>query len=154
MTERFAIGIALVICLAAGLVLVPPAVISRQAQAASEPQADRDRSPVDLALTPDGRWLVVANQTSDSVSLVSVRDGEVVSEVACGKRPSAIVVTPDGRRALASATYSGELWVFELDGPRLRPAGVVRLGFEPRGIAVASSALQNIAGMTTSEAKM
>lgn len=136
MTERVAFGIAPAACLAVALVFVGPVAAPRQACAAPHAQPNRDRSPVDLAFSPDGRWLVVANQTSDSVSLVRTDDGKVVSEVASGKRPSAIVFTPDGRRALASATYSGELMVFELDGPRLRPAGVVRLGFEPRGIAV------------------
>ena len=136
MTERVAFGIAPAACFAAALVFVGPAAAPRQACAAPHAQPNRDRSPVDLAFSPDGQWLVVANQTSDSVSLVRTDDGKVVSEVASGKRPSAIVFTPDGRRALASATDSGELRVFELDGPRLRPAGVVRLGFEPRGIAV------------------
>ena len=70
------------------------------------------------------------------MSLVRTSDGAVVSEVACGLRPSAIAVTPDGRRALVSATYSGQLVVFALDGDRLQAAGSIHLGFEPRGIAV------------------
>lgn len=131
---------AILLCLAAALAAKVTSRAPRKAQAAPEPGGLRDRSPVDLALSPDGQWLVVANQTSDSVSLVRTSDGAVVDEVECGKRPSAVVITPDGRRALASATYGGQLRVFELDGPRLRPAGVVDLGFEPRGIAVSPDA--------------
>ena len=118
--------------------LVPHATEPGRALGAAEgPKAvTEDRSPVDLALTPDERWLLTANQTSSSVSLVRVADGVVVAEAACGKHPSAIVVTPDGRRALVSGTYSGELTVLAVDGPTLRPAGSIRLGFEPRGIAV------------------
>lgn len=107
---------------------------SRAADATIGPEVDR--SPVDLAFTPDGRRLFVANQTSGSLSLVDVEDGVVVAEVACGERPAAVVVSPDGRYALASATYSGELRRFAIDGSRLEPAGEVRLGFEPRGIAI------------------
>ncbi len=95
-----------------------------------------DRSPVDLVLTPDEAWLLTVNQTSASVSLVRASDGVVVSEVACGRHPSAIALTPDGRRALVSATYGGELAVFSLQGEKLAAAGSVWLGFEPRGIAV------------------
>lgn len=95
-----------------------------------------DRSPVDLALSSDGQWLLSANQTSNSVSLVRVSDGTVVSEIACGRHPSAIVLTPDGRRALVSGTYSGELSVLAIENGQLHAAGSVRLGFEPRGIAV------------------
>jgi YVTN family beta-propeller protein len=94
------------------------------------------RSPVDVVLTPDGQWLLTANQTSDTVSLVRAGDGTVASEVACGKHPSAIALSPDGRRVLVSGTYSGELNVLAIEDGRLQAAGSVRLGFEPRGIAV------------------
>ena len=43
-----------------------------------------DRSPVDLALSPDGRWLVTANQIANTVSLIDTDSGELVDEVACG----------------------------------------------------------------------
>ena len=86
------------------------------------PAIQGDRSPVDLVLTPDEKWLLTANQTSDSVSLVRIADGAVVAEVACGKHPSAIALSPDGRRVLVSGTYSGELCVFALEGESLRPA--------------------------------
>ena len=36
-----------------------------------------DRSPVDLAIARHGKWLVTANETSNSVSLVNTRDGKV-----------------------------------------------------------------------------
>ena len=66
--------------------------------AGEKPSVDVDRSPVNLALTPDGKWLLTANQTADTVSLVRIADGSVAAEVACGSHPSAIVITPDGRR--------------------------------------------------------
>src|SRR4051812_40450519 len=47
-----------------------------------------DRSPIDLVLTPDEKWLVTANQASNSLSLVNVADGVVVSEVPCGRKPA------------------------------------------------------------------
>ena len=87
-------------------------------------------------LTPDEKWLLTANQTSDSVTLVRLSDGLAVEEIACGKHPAAIALTPDGRRALVSATYSGQLHILAIDGEHLRAAGSIRLGFEPRGIAV------------------
>ncbi len=95
-----------------------------------------DRSPVDLALTRDGEWIVVANQTSHSVSLVRSSDGTVVDEVRCGVRPTAVVFTPDEQRVLVASSHSGELTVFRRENNRLHLLATVDLKHEPHGIAV------------------
>ncbi|MGH7339851.1 MAG: YncE family protein, partial [Candidatus Rokuibacteriota bacterium] len=56
------------------------------------PQAEPDRSPNDLAVSPDGRWAVTANRTSDSVSLVDLNEGKVVAEARVGRRPFAVAL--------------------------------------------------------------
>lgn len=111
-----------------------------------------DRSPVDVVLTPDEQWLLTANQTSHSVSLVRTATGEVVAEAPCGQRPSALALTPDGKRVLVSGTYSGEVSAFDLAGEKLQPAGSVRLGFEPRGIAIAPDGQLAYIALTTAHA--
>jgi len=98
--------------------------------------AEPDRSPVDLVLTSDEQYLLTANQTADSVSLVNILSGRVVAEAACGHRPSGLTLTPDGRRVLVTGTYSGDLTVLELHGERLTHSAKLHLGFEPRGVAV------------------
>ena len=113
-------------------------------------QPARDRSPVDVVVTPDERWLLTVNQTSDTVSLVRASDSVVVSEVPCGRHPAAIALTPDGRRALVTATYSGELTIFEIDAGRLCPTGSIHLGFEPRGLAVSPDAALAYVALTAS----
>src|SRR5262245_12327042 len=122
--------ILVVVCLSAALLPVAPRAAAPPAPAVP------DRSPVDLALTRDGRWLLTANQTSGTASLVRLADGAVVQEVACGKRPSAVALTPDDRTALVSATHDGELVFLDREEGLLRKSGSLRLGFEPRGIAV------------------
>ena len=138
MIRRFASGIALLL-LASGLPQSRSSAAELNAAVASESRLDTslDRSPVDLALTPDQKWLLTVNQTSDSVSLVRLGDGLVAREISCGKHPSAIAVTPDGQRALVSATYSGQLQILAIDGDQLQMVGSIALGFEPRGIAIA-----------------
>ena len=37
--------------------------------------AETDRSPSDLTLTPDGQWVVTANTTSGTASLVDLKNG-------------------------------------------------------------------------------
>ena len=56
----------------------PPAPVFAVEQPPGDADSSRslrtDRSPVDLAMTPDGRWIVTANQISDSVSLIRLAD--------------------------------------------------------------------------------
>lgn len=95
-----------------------------------------DSSPVDLVLTTDESRAVIANQTANSISLIDLTSGKVLSEAPCGERPSNVALTPDGRQVLATATYSGELIIYDLADDRLKQSGSVNLSFEPRGVAV------------------
>src|SRR5688500_10259973 len=71
-----------------------------QARGAEVKAAELDRSPVELVLTADEKWLLTANQTADSVSLIDLTTGKVAAEVPCGRRPSAIVLTPNEQHVL------------------------------------------------------
>src|SRR6266852_8692975 len=73
------------------------------------------RSPIDLAVLPGGRFVLTANHTADSVTLIDLKDGKVVVEQACGRRPAAVAVSPDGRRAAVSNLWSGTVSLFEID---------------------------------------
>jgi YVTN family beta-propeller protein len=117
--------------------------------AADEPAAQPDRSPVDLILTADEQWLLTANQTSNTVSLVDLSSGKVRAEVPCGRRPSALALTPDGKTVVATGTDSGDLTLLTLRGDRLEPAGKVSLGFEPRGVAISPDGLLAYVALTT-----
>jgi len=59
-----------------------------------------NRSPVDLVLTPDEAWLVTVNQSSTPCRWSTWESGQVVDEVACGRRPSALALVPNGHRVL------------------------------------------------------
>src|SRR5687767_733043 len=109
------------------------AILSLSAWAAAE---EPHRSPVDLALSPDGKWIVTANQSSNTASLVRVEDGQVVAETPVGEHPSAVVFTADGRLALVTGSYSGDLTLLKIEDEKLERIGNVRLGHEPYGVAV------------------
>jgi DNA-binding beta-propeller fold protein YncE len=98
---------------------------------------DVDRSPVDLVLTPDERFLITANQTSSSLSLVNVVTGRVVHEVACGEHPTALAMLPGGNRVIVSCGYSGTVEAFDVSPTALKRVTTVDIGFYPYGIAVA-----------------
>ena len=80
-------------------------VLGDEPNGAGEP----DRSPIALALTADGRRLLVANQTAGSVSWVDPVAGRVVSELKTGDRPSGVAISPDGMTGVVAHWYGYDL---------------------------------------------
>lgn len=109
-----------------------------------------DRSPVDLAISPDQHWIVTANQTSDSVSLVHVAGQRVVDEIACGSRPVDIEFLPDGDRFLVTTQWSGTVEAFEIENDRLRKIASIDVGYDPHGVAIAPDGDKAYVGLVAS----
>jgi DNA-binding beta-propeller fold protein YncE/cytochrome c len=107
-------------------------------EAAANPVANpaRDRSPVDLALSADGTWLVTANQSSSTASLVRTADGKVLDEATVGQRPTSMAICPDGRHVLVSGSRSHDLTLLEVANGELAHRATIAVGYEPHGIAV------------------
>jgi DNA-binding beta-propeller fold protein YncE len=103
----------------------------------SEPKAEPHRSPIDLALLPGGKRALTANYPSDTLSLIDLDAGKVLHEAACGKKPSAVACSADGRRAAVSNLWSGSVSLFTLDKDELKPAGEITVGPLPRGLVFA-----------------
>src|SRR5688500_1723480 len=99
---------------------------------ASQAPAGPDRSPLDLALSADGSCAAVANSTSDSVSLVALAAGTVVSEVSVGRRPFAVALS--GSRAAVTNLLDDSVTILEL--PKLAVVVTIPVGDEPRGVVL------------------
>ena len=108
--------------------------------ASSMQAADVDRSPVDLVVSPDDTWLVTANQTANTISLVRIDDGDVLQEVAAGEHPTAIALAADGKTIAVTSRDSGEVRRFRVEGDRLVEAGTTFVGFHPHGVAFSPDA--------------
>jgi YVTN family beta-propeller protein len=83
--------------------------------------ADRVRltpgdEPVALALTPDGRVLLCANRSSNSVSLIDPVSRFEQARVAVGGGPGAITLDRTGRRAFVVNTQSNSISVVDVGG--------------------------------------
>jgi len=118
-------------------ILVCACVLLAQRSPAAKPEAakrDSNRSPVDLVLSADEVWLVTANQTADTISLVEVSSGRTAREIACGAHPSALA--SHGDTLLVSCSYAGTLERFQWRGGSLEPVAKIALGFEPLGVAI------------------
>ncbi len=94
-----------------------------------------DRSPLDVALSDDGRWALSANAGADSVSLVDLSTGKAVAELPVGRRPASVAFA--GRRAVVSLLRAGALALLDVQPPSLTLLAVIPVGEEPRGVAIA-----------------
>jgi YVTN family beta-propeller protein len=95
-----------------------------------------DRSPTDLALLPGTTRLLTTNQTADTVSLVDFASGNVLSEVPVGHRPFAVAVTPDGKQAVVTNTWSNSVTLLKIGPATLTVKKTISIGIEPRGVAI------------------
>ncbi len=127
-----------------------PRTDDRLPESSSIPEK-KDRSPVDLVLTIDERWLLTANQGTGTVSVVETASGKVVAEVPCGEKPQALALTADNRLLLVSNTWSGDVAAFRFDPDNgaLQPDRKVHLGFEPRGLAISPNGREAYVALTT-----
>lgn len=94
------------------------------------------RSPFDVAFSPDGKTLAVADRTAGCVAIINAADNKILREVAVKGEPTGLVWAANGAR-LYLADYQTAS-VVEIDpaaGKILRRFGV---GHSPMGLAIAA----------------
>jgi YVTN family beta-propeller protein len=102
-----------------------------------EAKPELHRSPVDLAVLPGGARALTANHTSNSVSLIDLANGKVLAEAPCGKQPSAVACSRDGKRAAVANLWSNTVTLLEVNDTALKVIGEASAGVYPRGLLFA-----------------
>lgn len=98
--------------------------------------------PIDLAITPDGRFVYAVNFNDNTLSQYTVgADGQLSAmspvQVATGIGPSAIAITPDGLHAYVANYSGGTVGVYDIaSNGALTLATTVSLAGGPRQIAI------------------
>ena len=93
---------------------------------------ERYLSPIEMALSPDGRMLYVVCEGSDEVRVVDTQSGKVVTSVSVGHVPRGIAMSPDGHRLYVTNSWSDTLSV--IDSASLKVVQTLPAGFEPTGV--------------------
>src|SRR5437870_13052116 len=101
-------------------------------------EPERDRSPGALVLSPDGRWALTVNRSSDSVSLVDLKERKVAAEVAVGRQPFGIDWR--GSVAMVSCWRDDTVALLDVAPPKLTVAATISVGNEPRGVLLTPDA--------------
>jgi YVTN family beta-propeller protein len=97
-----------------------------------EPDEPRYKTPIRLALRPDGRELYVACEASSTVIVVDALRREKAAEIPVGGQPTGLCFSPDGARAYVSNRLDDTVSV--IDVGRRQVVGALRVGGEPHGV--------------------
>ena len=109
------------------------ALAAQPAPSASIPK-ERYLSPIEMALSPDGRLLYVVCQDSDEVRVVDAQTGSVVNTIPVGHVPRGIAVSADGQRLYVTNAWSDTVSV--IDAASLKVVQNLPTDFEPTGVVV------------------
>ena len=117
--------------LAVALLAIAAKPAPRQSASARK---ERYLSPIEMALSPDGRLLYVVCQDSDEVRVVDAQTNKVVGVVSVGRAPRGIALSPDGQQLYVTNAWSDSVSV--IDTASLKVVQTLATGFEPSGIVV------------------
>ncbi len=70
--------------------------------------------PSAIALTPDGKWAVVANGGSNTVSIIDTKTLTVAGNITLSHTPSALAIAPDGMKAYVTSDSSETISIIDL----------------------------------------
>ncbi len=93
-------------------------------------------SPAGIALSPDGKSVLVANREGDSVSIVRTNDWMVAATVAVGHAPYALTFAPDGSRAYVVNVQGGSLST--IDVARGEAGSTIAVAAMPYGLVASA----------------
>jgi len=95
------------------------------------------KTPINLALTPDGRELWIACEGSASAVVVDTESRLKVAEVAVGGQPHDVTFSSDGKTALVTNRMDDTLSVIDVESREVR--ATVPVGDEPHGLLLDQS---------------
>ena len=95
---------------------------------------ERYLSPIEMALSPDGRFLYVVCEGSDEVRVVDAKSGQLIGTVPVGRTPRGIALSRDGRQMFVTNAWQDTVSV--IDTSSLKVVQTLPTGYEPTGVVV------------------
>jgi YVTN family beta-propeller protein len=103
--------------------------------------------PSGMLVTPDGKHVVVANASSDTLSVIDTRSRKVIETISTrpverlpfGSAPNALAISPDGHRLYVSNGTNNSIAFVEFAPPYSELLGCVPTGWYPAGLTFDSA---------------
>lgn len=93
--------------------------------------------PAGLALTPDGKKLVVAGQLANAISVVDLASGKIQT-TRSGHRPMFVVMAKDGSKAYITDQGADTVDVLDLKAAEPVVTGTIKVGLHPNKAALSA----------------
>jgi len=91
-------------------------------------------SPLNLAVSPDGRLLYATASESDALLVIEAGSGRRVAAIPVGSRPHGVCLSADGKTSYVTNRWSASVSVLDLE--RLVPLRTLAVGSGPAGLAL------------------
>src|SRR6478609_3754576 len=89
--------------------------------------------PEQLAVSPDGAHVYIANEDGAKLSVVDVNTGEIVESFSIGEEPEGVSIEPHNGRVWVTSEEDGAVYVVDVAGHKVvKP---VKVGPRPRSVA-------------------
>jgi len=95
---------------------------------------ERYLSPIEMAVSPDGRFLYVVCQDSDEVRVLDEQSGKIEAAIKVGHVPRGIAQSQDGRHLYVTNAWSDTVSI--IDTTTRQVVQTLPTGFEPSGVVV------------------
>jgi len=96
------------------------------------PEPPRYKTPLNLAIRPDGKELYVACEASHTVIVIDAETRTKVGEIPAGHHPTDVTFSPDGKLAYVSNRLDDSVSVIDVAGRKV--TGTIKVGDEPHGV--------------------
>jgi YVTN family beta-propeller protein len=106
--------------------------IAHPTQAPEVVEGPRYKTPLNVAIRPDGKELYVACEAANSVIVVDAAARRQVAEIPVGGQPADVTFSPDGRRAYVSNRLDDSVSVIDVRARRV--TATIPAGDEPHGV--------------------
>jgi len=93
-----------------------------------------DGFPTGVAVTPNGRKVYVANQSSATVSVIDTAASAVTATIPVGNVPTGVAVTPDGLKVYVANVNSDSVSV--IDTAKNKVTATIPVGLNPNAFGI------------------
>ena len=95
-------------------------------------ESPRYKTPLNMAISPDGKEIYVACEASHTVVVVDTKDLKKVAEIEAGHHPTDVTFSPDGTKAYVTNRLDDTVCV--IDVPSRKAVATITVGDEPHGV--------------------